>query len=57
MYRELDLRTGFGGYGEATRTHWAIKNADLIGELTAAGVDIIGTPTAAQNAEGGTVND
>ena len=41
LSRELDIGVDFGGRGEITRTHWSIKNADLISELMNSGINVI----------------
>lgn len=42
ILRDLDIRTDYRGYGEMTRTHWAIKEVDLIQELRISGIDVLG---------------
>ena len=56
LSRELDLGVDFGGHGEITHTHWSVKNADLIHELAAAGIDVMKNLKTAQNAERRTEN-
>jgi hypothetical protein len=41
--RYLDIMADYTGHGELTRTHWAIKEADLVDELRRAGIDVFGT--------------
>ncbi len=41
--RYLDIRSDYSGCGELTRTHWAVKEADLVDELRRAGIDVFGS--------------